>query len=91
MAKPGVKPIYDVQMTERLFMRLTAEQKTRLQLAVRDTAGTSDFWREFMLLSADVILTAEDYDELKEQLAERLSSFLVEFGVVEPMNMKPKE
>lgn len=80
--------IFDVPLTERLYMRLTAEQKARLQLAVRDTAGVSDFWREFMLISSDVILSSKTLEELKEQLSERLSSFLVEIGAVEVEPMK---
>lgn len=89
MSKAGTKPVYDVQMTERLFMRLTPGQKLSLQSVSSDYSGeggTSEFWREFMVLSADIILNAEDFDTLKGQLSERLSSFLVEKGVakVEP-------
>jgi hypothetical protein len=85
MAKPGVKPKYGDEMTERMYMRLSPGQKLSLQSVSSEYTGDgfTELWREYLLLSSAIIMNAENLEELKAQLSERLSSFLIEKGVVE--------
>lgn len=86
---------FDVYMTERMYIRMTPEQKSRLQsVTFNCDIVNSDFWRGFMLAGADVILQEQkgaiSPEELKMQLSDRLVEFVLKSGVLKAED-EPKE
>lgn len=73
MAKPGRKPVRGVTQTERLFMRLTPEEKARIELSsdIAYQGGTiSDYVRGVMNIVSDAAIQLEQGEITPEQFSE---------------------
>ena len=71
---------YGVTMTELHKMRVTPEQKTLLSLASAsaDVRYESDFWREYNVYSAELILKLKAEEITVDECGELLANYIEE-------------